>query len=50
MEVRATTGDARLGGDDFTAALEELIAGVCRVTQRDLPRAERAGCATRLRS
>ena len=42
MEVRATTGDSRLGGDDFTAALEELIACACRVTPTDLTRAERA--------
>ena len=42
VEVRATTGDARLGGDDFTAAIEELIAGVCKVSAADLPRAERA--------
>ncbi len=42
MEVRATTGDARLGGDDFTSSLEELIASACRVNPSDLTRAERA--------
>jgi molecular chaperone HscC len=42
MEVRATTGDARLGGDDFTASLEELMAAACRVDATALSPAERA--------
>ena len=42
MEVRATTGDTRLGGDDFTAIIEEMIARAHGVPARALSPADAA--------
>ena len=42
MEIRATTGDTRLGGDDFTAVIENLIATIGKFDIKALSAEERA--------
>ena len=42
MEIRATTGDTRLGGDDFTAVIEGMIAAVAKFETKALSPEERA--------
>ncbi len=42
MEVHATAGDTRLGGDDFTAVLATLVAAQHGRAADDLPRPDRA--------
>lgn len=41
MEVRATTGDTQLGGNDFTALLEKLVLGRHSLTIEQLSAKER---------
>ena len=36
MEVRATTGDSRLGGDDFTMVLENMIVQLAKIDTGNL--------------
>jgi molecular chaperone HscC len=45
MEIRATTGDTRLGGDDFTNALEHMIAERARLEIGKLTPQDRARLA-----
>jgi len=42
MEVRATTGDSHLGGDDFTQVLENLILETGKVSPKDLSVSDKA--------
>ena len=42
MEIRATTGDTRLGGDDFTAVIEGMIAAVGKFDIKALSAEDRA--------
>ncbi len=42
MEIHATTGDTRLGGDDFTRTVEDLIARQCKFERNDLDSSDRA--------
>jgi molecular chaperone HscC len=46
MEVRATTGDSHLGGDDFTQVIENLILASAKAGSATLPK----GDAARLRA
>lgn len=42
MEVRATTGDSHLGGDDFTSVVEQMIASHGKLQLKELDRSDRA--------
>ncbi len=42
FEIRATTGDTRLGGDDFNSVLEQIILSKLSLKIADLPQSERA--------
>ncbi len=42
MEIRATTGDTQLGGNDFTRVIEELISQSVKVERRALQPHDRA--------
>lgn len=42
MEIRATTGDSGLGGDDFTAVMEQMIAARAKLDPKRLDPAGRA--------
>ena len=42
MEIRATTGDTRLGGDDFTAVIEAMIAKTAGLDVKALGPEDRA--------
>jgi molecular chaperone HscC len=42
MEVRATAGDTRLGGEDFTAVIEQMIADRSAFSTRGLSAIDRA--------
>ena len=42
MEIHATTGDTRLGGDDFTRMIEDLIARAAKLERNDLDRSDLA--------
>lgn len=42
FEIRATTGDTRLGGDDFNSVLEQIILSKLSVKMADLAQPERA--------
>ena len=42
MEIHATTGDTRLGGDDFTRTIEEIIVRQCKMERNDLDRSDKA--------
>ena len=42
MEVHATAGDTRLGGDDFTVAIAALVAGKHKMTMEALGKPDRA--------
>jgi molecular chaperone HscC len=42
LEVRATTGDSQLGGDDFTSVTEKLVLGLGRIEAGTLSATDRA--------
>jgi molecular chaperone HscC len=42
MEIRATTGDSSLGGDDFTAVMEQMIAASGKLHLKSLDLVDRA--------
>jgi molecular chaperone HscC len=42
MEIRATTGDSGLGGDDFTAVMEQMIAAGSKLDLKSLDLVDRA--------
>jgi molecular chaperone HscC len=42
MEIRATTGDSGLGGDDFTVVMEQMIAARGKLDPKRLDLADRA--------